>query len=515
MKACYAEQMRNIDRLAVEDGSIPSIILMENAALACVDALNEKFEDLSQKSIAVFCGKGNNGGDGFAIARHLYNHGINVTVFLVCGDEFCGDASVNFDIIEKMGIRIEHIYDADILDYVIPSFDIVVDAIFGTGIKGELTGISCDTIEKINLFSKYILSVDIPSGMNCDTGEICGVCVKADMTVTFAAYKIGMFLYPAADYTGEIKVKDIAIPSYIINKAPVAAEVIDDKFFAGNFPKRQNDSHKGDYGKILVIGGSTGLSGAVYMAGTAALNCGAGLVTLAVPESLNSILEAKTTEVMTVPMKEHNGCFSGLCVHELIKRAEQSDIVLIGPGMGRSEDCKLILERILSNSKNTVVVDADALNLLSEDMRILENCTCPLIFTPHEMEMSRLTGLDIEYIRANRISVSKAFCEKYGVTLILKGNHTVVTAPDGLQYINNTGNAGLAKGGSGDVLAGIVAAFAARGMEEPLAAAMAVYLHGKSADAVKEENGIEAVNATKVIEALGKTIDNINNKYYR
>ena len=516
MKACYARQVRDIDRLAAERAGIPSVILMENAALACVNALFGKFPDMRQKRAAVFCGKGNNGGDGFAIARHLYNRGVDTAVFLVCGDEFKGDAQINFDIIEGMGVHMEHVYNTDVLDYIIPSYDIVIDAIYGTGIHGEVTGISRETIEKINGFSRFIMSVDVPSGMNSDTGEICGVCVKADMTVTFAAYKTGMFLYPAADLTGEVILDKISIPDYIINEAESAAEVMDDEMFAERFPKRRNDSHKGDYGKVLVIGGSRGMSGAPYMAGTAALNAGAGLVTIAAPECINQILETKTTEVMTAPIACGDGHFSAEGAAELMVRAEKADAVLIGPGMGTSEGCRAVLRELLKSAKQTVIVDADALNILAQDMDMLKSCTCPLIFTPHEMELSRLTGLSVGEIRADRLGVSKEFSEKYGVTLILKGHHTIVTAPDGLQYINNTGNAGLAKGGSGDVLAGITAAFAARGIEETAAAAMAVYLHGRSGDIVMKKRGIESVTASAVAGALGEALDTVCRPiYYR
>lgn len=506
MKVCTASQMRNIDRMTISTGGIPGIVLMENAAMACVDAINKKFSVLKNKRIAIFCGKGNNGGDGFAVARLLFNKGADVSVYLVCGDEFNGDALINFDIIDRMGIHIEQVYDTGTLDLIIPSYDIVVDAIYGTGIHGEVQGISREVIQKINGFSKYLISIDVPSGMNSDTGEICGVCVNADMTVTFAAYKLGMFLYPAADCTGEILLYDISIPEYILQCSETSAEVLSAEDFAELFPKRKNNSHKGDYGKLLIVGGSKGMSGSVYMASEAALNSGAGLITIAAPECINDILESKTTEVMTAPMRDTNGHFSAISAMDIIERAEKVDAVLIGPGMGTSNDCKIILEELLKNAKTPVIVDADALNILAKNMDILEKCSCPLIFTPHEMEISRLTGLDIEYIKNNRLSVSKEFCEKYGVTLILKGHHTIVTAPDGLQYINNTGNSGLAKGGSGDVLAGITAAMSARGISEPQAAALAVYLHGAAADMVMENRGIEGVTPMLTVNEIGPAI---------
>lgn len=514
MKACYANQVRNIDKSAEHDGAMPSIILMENAGLACVEELGKRF-NLYNKRAAVFCGKGNNGGDGFAIARMLHNRGAQVSVFLVCGDEFRGDAGINYDIIEKMPINIETIYDTEMLECIIPSFDIVIDAIFGTGVRGKIEGIPAYVIEKINKYAKFIMSVDIPSGLNSDTGEICGVCIKADVTVTFAAYKVGMFFYPGADYTGEIVLDKISIPDYIIDNAEFAAKVMDDDEFARIFPMRKNNSQKGDYGKLIAIGGSKGMSGAIYMAGEAALNAGAGLVTLAVPKCINDILEIKTTEAMTLPISDMDGCFGLSAADEVVGYINRADAVLVGPGMGRNENNHNVIQKILQSSGVPVIVDADALNVIAQDMDMLKNCTSDLIFTPHEMEMSRLTGMDLEYIQKNRLTVAKDFAEKYGVTLILKGHHTIVTAPDGLQYINNTGNSGLAKGGSGDVLAGIVSAFAARGISASQAAVMAVYVHGRAADYVMNENGIESVTAKSLIKAIGKTIDSICTKNYR
>ncbi|MBR0028588.1 MAG: NAD(P)H-hydrate epimerase, partial [Clostridia bacterium] len=222
MKACYAAQMRAVDKAATEKGGIPSIILMENAALACVNELKKDFGSLKQKRIAIFCGKGNNGGDGFAIARHLHNAGAIVSVYLVCGNEFKGDAKINFDIIKKMDINIDIISDTENLRYIVRANEIIIDAIYGTGIHGSVTGLSYDVINEINENSRYTLCVDVPSGINSDSGEVCGICIKADKTVTFAAYKVGMLLFPAADFTGEVTVADISIPDYIIEEEGIS-----------------------------------------------------------------------------------------------------------------------------------------------------------------------------------------------------------------------------------------------------------------------------------------------------
>ena len=494
--------MRAVDKAASETGGIPSIVLMENAAIACVDEMKKDFGDLTRKRIAVFCGKGNNGGDGFAAARHLHNMGAEVSVYLVCGNEFKGDAKINFDIIKKMNVNIDVVSDTENLKYIIRSNDIIIDAIYGTGIHGTVGGISYDVINEINENSKYTLAVDVPSGINSDSGEICGICVRADKTVTFAAYKVGMLMFPAADFTGKVTVKDISIPDYIIEGQNININVTDEEFVRASFPARENNSQKGDYGKVLVIAGSAGMTGAAYLSSQSAVVSGSGLVTLALPKGLNGAMEAKTTEVMTLPVDDINGHISADASEEILERIDKADAVLIGPGLGRSSDAARVLKNVLSSSKVPVIVDADGINAAAKNMDMLSDCTCPVIFTPHTVEMARLTGLDRDYIEENRLVVSKEFAEEYGVTVILKGHHTIVTASDGEQYINITGNPGLATGGSGDVLAGITASLAARGINEAAAAAMAVYIHGKAGDIAKDKYGMESVTASRVMKSI-------------
>ncbi len=494
--------MRNADKVSIEKAGIPGIVLMENAARGCVDELLKDFPDIKEKSVACFCGKGNNGGDGLAIARLLSRLGCRVTVFLTHGDSFKGDALINREIINHMNCRICHVPD-NISDLV-HSFDIIVDAIFGTGMYGMVDDDTFSLISAINNSNKYVLSVDIPSGISADTGEIWGICVNATRTVTFGAYKTGLFLFPGCDYTGEITLCDICTPDFVLSD--INKFVTDEDFVRDNLPRRKKNSQKSDYGKVLIIGGRQGMTGAPAMAAEAALRMGAGLVTVGVCKSLNSVLEEKLTEAMTYPLAEADGHLSRDASTQIKKLMERADAVLFGPGVGTSADIYELLKAVMESCTVPLIIDADGLNVLASYTELLEKCSCSLIFTPHEVEMSRLLKTTLSEVTENRIGVAHDFAQENGVTLILKGHHTIVTAEDGTQYINITGNPGLATGGSGDVLAGMVAALAARGLKGDIAAAVAVYLHGKSGDIAAENLGEDSLIATDIIKFLPQAI---------
>ncbi len=514
-KVCLAEEMRNIDRIAIDLYQIPGIVLMENAALACVEVLNADFT-LKDKSFCVVCGKGNNGGDGLAIARYLFNAGAKVEIVLVSGSEYSGDAKINYDIAESMDIPMEEVLNIDDFINTVTDCDVIVDAILGTGAKGDITGFLYDVIKAINENNKYVLSVDVPSGINSDTGEILSIAINATKTVTFGAYKRGMFLYPAADFTGDISVAPISIPQSVIDAQGININVTDANFVKELIKKRKNNSHKSDYGKLLIIAGSKGMSGAAYLSGEAALKSGAGLITIACPECINNVLESKTTEVMTMPLDDNDGCISYNGISKLLKKVSEADAVLIGPGLGRGRDIVEVVKEVLRRSTVPVIVDADALYAVSQDVNMLKECTCELVFTPHAMEMSRLTGIDVKEIESDRINVSRDFSDETGAVLLLKGHHTLVTSPSLKQYINNTGNAGMASAGSGDVLAGIISALIAKGIDCTHAAVAGAYIHGLAGDIAETKYGTEYMSATNIIECLGEAfcrilqVDKIN-----
>ncbi len=503
-KVCTADEMRNIDKKAVENG-ISSLVLMENAGLRCVDELLVKFKNLKGLKVGIFSGKGNNGGDGFVIARQLLRLGAIVDVFTVLGRDFSPDARVNFNLLQSTDCSVME--NTEFPEYEIPLYDIVIDAIFGTGIKGAVSGDIADTIEAINRNARFIMSVDVPSGINADTGEVLGACIKADMTVTFQCYKRGLLLYPAADFTGEIKCVDICIPNNLTEDIKI--NVTDLDFAKSVFPKRYDNSQKGDYGKVLIIAGSLGMSGAAYLSGEACIRSGSGLVTVLCPDVINPVLEQKTTEVMTHAVKSYDGKISKDAIPEIVRMLPRFDVVLFGPGVGRNPDIDEVLKAVIKNCEVPLIIDADGLFALSKNPDIISECRCSLILTPHEMEMSRLTGKDISYIKENRLLVAKEFSEENGVTLILKGHHTIVTSTDSMQYINIKGNSGMATGGSGDVLAGICASLLARGITDDEASALSVLIHSLAGDLAKERYGENSVTATGILECIPDAIRGI------
>lgn len=498
---CTAAEMRTLDRMSAETVGIDGIVLMENAALACVEVLSCRF-DIKNTSFAVFCGKGNNGGDGFAIARHLFNKGADVVVYLTSGSSFEGDALKNYRILRTLGVTVIELDSSEYLKSFIKSADCVIDAILGTGISGAPHGMAAYAIDAINEFADFVLSVDVPSGINSDSGDVRGNAVKADITVTFAAYKRGMFLFPAADFTGEIILKDISIPQVVSDTAGGSFFLSTLDGIKSVYPKRKNNSHKGDYGKILIVGGSVGMAGAVAMSAKAAVRCGAGLVTAAVPASVNNVIQEKIDEVMTIPLPEEGGRIAKSAAERLARRANIEGAVLFGPGLGRSDGLVEFTKEFLPLLTVPTVIDADGIYALSKLPGLLQSCRAEIILTPHSAELGYLVGTTAEEVEKDRFSVSADYAAKNGVTLILKGHHTIITAPDGDTAVNPTGNSGMAGAGSGDVLAGMVVSLVARGMSPFDAAVSAVYLHGAAGDLAAERLGKDAMCAGDIIGAI-------------
>jgi len=504
-----AEQMRELDRRASDEFGIPSIILMENAGLRTFDVVYDILQEIGGNRVTVVCGKGNNGGDGFVVARHLSQAGADVEVYLIGRkDDVKGDARVNLKIAEKSDIPITELTDLSDLMYSLDESDLIVDAIFGTGIKGEITGLARDVIDTINASGKYVVSVDMPSGLDSDTGQVLGSCVKADATVTFALPKIGLAAYPGISYAGEVTVVDIGIPELAFRTAGINTFVVDAEDIRIRLPKRPADANKGTFGKVAIIAGSAGMTGAAAMAGMAAVRIGAGLVTLGVPESLNDILEAKVTEVMTVSFPETpERSFSRAAVEKSLELIRRCDAVAIGPGIGRNPETVAFVHDILPKIDVPLVIDADGLNAIAEDVTVFEKQKSPAVITPHPGEMARLTGTPIEAIQSNRLKAAKDAAVRFGVTVVLKGAATVTASPDGEAWVNSTGSVALASGGTGDVLTGAITGLLAQGLSTLDAAICGVYIHGRAGELAEERYGSAGTAATDLLPLLPLAIN--------
>lgn len=511
MRIVTAEQMRELDRRATEEFGVPSIILMENAGLRTFDAAYRMLSEVDGYRVTIVAGRGNNGGDGFVVARHMRQVGADVRVLLVGkAEDIKGDAKVNLEIAARSGIPIEEVTDIDRVRTALAHSDLVVDALFGTGIRGEITGLPGEIIDAINECERPVLAVDLPSGLDADTGEICGRCVRADETVTFGLPKIGLAIYPGADYAGEVSVAEIGIPNAAVATAGVKTYVTDEEDVRYRIPTRPPDAHKGTFGHAAIIAGSVGMTGAAAMSGAAAVRIGAGLVTLGIPESLNDILEVKVTEVMTVPMPETDTrSFSLAAKSKALELIDRCDSVAVGPGLSRNaETIKFILE-LLPEIGKPMVIDADGLNAVAEDISVLQRLKAPAIITPHPGEMSRLTGTPTGDIQSNRLKTAQEAAKSLGVVVVLKGAATVIASPDGEAWINSTGSVAMASGGMGDVLTGAIVGLLAQGLSPVDAAISAVYIHGRAGEMAAEEVGLAGTAATDLLPRLPRAINEL------
>lgn len=512
MKVATADEIRQLDRTAIEDLGIPGVVLMENAGLHVVNVIRERYPDLQNKRMLIVCGKGNNGGDGFVVARHLFNQGVDVRVTLLAEKHLLkGDAKINFDVVAKMNIPVVEITSNEQLPAfrnLVQQADIVVDAILGTGLKEAVRGLYKHIIESLNKSRKPVIAVDIPSGLSADTGVVFGSCIRADVTVTFAVPKRGVILYPAADYVGDLEVVDISIPKRLIEHSDLKVHLLEYADVRGGFRKRLPNTHKGTYGHVLVLAGSPGKSGAAVMTGRSALRTGAGLVTLAIPENLRVPLEIPTLEVMTVSLPETiKGTISVDAYDEIIPLTKDKRVVAIGPGLTTHPSTVALVHRLIKTLEIPMVIDADGINAVAQKPDILLEAKAPIVLTPHPGEMARLAP-NIR-IQNNRIPVAQETAQKYHSFIILKGVRTIIASPDGSVFINPTGNPGMATAGTGDVLTGIIAGLISQNVIPVEAAKIGVFLHGLAGDIVAEEKGEYGMIAGDVIDAIPHAVKRI------
>jgi ADP-dependent NAD(P)H-hydrate dehydratase / NAD(P)H-hydrate epimerase len=507
MKLATAAEMRELDRRTIEEFGIPGIVLMENAGRAVVSAIVHKWGPVEGKFYCIFCGKGNNGGDGLVIARRLHNMGAKVSVRLF-SEVLKGDAATNLNAARKIGIQINPVKPGLAEETSEAAHaEAVIDAIFGTGLSQEIAEPYASVIKMINKKARKVVAVDVPSGVNSDSGRIMGTAVHADMTVTFGLPKRGLYLHPGAQASGEVKTAEIGIPKSAVDEAAINAHLLTKRRVQGLLPERKPDSHKGTYGHLLIIAGSAGKTGAGVLAARAALRCGVGLVTVAVPESLNDIFEEKLTEEMTVGLPETDErSLSYNALDKLLELLEGKTAAAIGPGISRNGDTARLVRELLPRVKIPVVLDADALNILSEDETPLDNMTVPVILTPHPAEAGRLLGIHTVQVQTDRPGAALELAKAHHCTVALKGARTLIASPDGKFYVNPTGNPGMATAGTGDVLTGVVSSFLAQGLDAGDAALLGVYAHGLAGDIASDEKGQAGLIAGDLIEALPMAI---------
>ena len=512
MKMLSPERMAAYDTYAIKIWGIPSAVLMENAGRSTYRLMKKGYLN-GARQIAVICGRGNNGGDGFVIARYALADGYKTKVYLLCrGEDLKGDAALNMRLYRSLGGEVvECDNNPKIVKEGLNDADIVVDAIFGTGLSKEVKGKERVTIEEINRSGKPVIAVDMPSGIDGKKGVPLGVAVKAMHTFTYGYPKPGQIIYPGADHTGKLTVIDISIPSIAENEIGVDGHVVDGEMVRGFLRPRQSSSHKGTYGHAAIIAGSVGKTGAAHMASLAALKIGAGLVTLAIPESLNAIMEVKLTEVMTYPVEDKGkGCFALSSLKKLMDFIEDKDVVVIGPGLSQFGETMEVVRKLFTEVKKPLVIDADGINAFQGHLNLLKKTKGEAVLTPHPGELARIMGMTPQEVNADRIGIGAKFVEKYGINLLLKGARSILFTTDGGVFINLTGNPALAKGGSGDILTGFIGGLAAQGYTLAQSAVIGAYLHGYIADTWCDDTGSDIdLLAGDLLDGVGRAMKEV------
>ena len=505
MRILTAPEMRAVDQRAITEIGVPSLVLMENAAIGVVEAIAERYPTV--ETVAVFCGPGNNGGDGLAVARHLDARGYRLLTYLVTGSSSpSGDAAVQLAILERSGVPVEKIdAETDLTAVLAQARDgeLVVDALFGTGLSRPLSGHFADLVLGLGEIGRPVLAVDVPSGLDGSRAEVLGPSLRAEVTVTFAAPKVAHVLFPAAERVGEVVVTDLGIPSEVVASAPGDLHLLVGEELAACLLPRAATTHKGDVGHVLLVGGSPGKAGAAILAASAAVRGGAGLVTVAVPAQILATVDGGCLESMTLALSTaDDGGLNRAAASEVLAAARGRQAVAIGPGLGLAEDTVACVRHLCRDLAVPLVLDADGLNALGTDLSLLSSRPAVTVLTPHPGEMARLLGLSSAEVQRDRLSAARRAAEESGAVIILKGHRTLIADPEGGVYVNPTGNPGMATGGSGDVLTGLLAALLAQGYGVLAACQLAVYLHGLAGDLAVASGAPEAFRAGDLLASL-------------
>ena len=515
MRIYTCEQMREIERNA-NKGGMSYIKMMENAGEACAEKAYGIINRADKKnmSVCVLCGNGKNGGDGFVIARCLCKKGVRVGVVLVCGEPKAEEAADMYSLLKDLPVEISDLSCSAGESFgMIMSSDVIIDCIFGIGFKGEMRGAAAELVKDINSMNKTVISVDIPSGLEGDSGKVTGAHISANYTLAVSCKKPVHVLKPASDYCGKVFVINIGFGNkcYEIDGG-CAFLSADNKFVKDALPQREADSNKGDFGRVLCICGSKTMQGAAVLCAEAAVKSGAGLVTCAFPESAYCAIAPKLTEPLMMPLDDDGGFFGAGAEKPILDFLKKCSAVVIGCGIGVNENTEKIVCSVIENAECPIIIDADGINALSKNINILKTAKAQVILTPHPGEMARLTGLSVSEIQKKRIETARAFSSLSGAVIVLKGCNTVVASPDSAVCINPTGNAGMATGGSGDMLAGMIASFCAQGMSAQSAAVCGAYLHGLCGDELAKKTSMRALTPSAMIDYLPRLFSKFENK---
>jgi NAD(P)H-hydrate epimerase len=508
MKLATAQEIRNIDRRAIRDFGIPGPVLMENAASAIVSEMERFFRGLAGVKVGIICGKGNNGGEGLALARRLRTRGVPVRVALLAPfAALQGEAKLNLSILRKTDVEILPGASSKVLADVVGWSDILVDALLGVGLTSSLKGNYALAVEMMNAAGRPIVAVDVPTGVNADTGEVMGSAVRADLTVTMALPKRGLALHPGASLAGTVRVADIGIPPEVVEQERIPVSLLDHAAVRGTMAVRRKDAHKGSFGHLMIIAGSLGKAGAAVMAARGALRSGAGLVSVAVPMSQVPIIQQQVFEAMCIPAAESiDGTLGMGCQDELITASRMMSAAAIGPGLTTHYETVQAVRDLVQRLTVPLVLDADALNALAGATGLLRRTKAAVVLTPHPGEMARLLGTTAGAVQRDRIGTAQDFARKHGVTVVLKGAGTVVATPRGEAFVNASGNPGMATGGTGDVLTGMIGSLLAQGYGPEDAARLGVHLHGLAGDLAVREKGEAGMIAGDLIEMIPAAI---------
>ncbi len=502
MRVLKPQEMQALDALAVKRGADP-LALMERAGRAVAEQARDILSSCIDRRVTVVCARGKNGGDGLVAARYLSEWGALVEVFLLDPvEELHPDSLRNLRRMKESGIDWIP-YEVGSLRESLGRADLVVDALFGIGFRGRAEGAYGECIDEINSSGRPVLAVDIPSGVDGLTGAVKGPAVRALRTVTFAYPKTGLYLYPGAALVGELVVRDIGIPHELLGEVAESDIQAIDQQVEDLYPQRPPDAHKGSCGRVLLLAGSPGLTGAAALASRAVLRSGAGVATLGVAESLNPVLEVKLTEVMTLPLPEDPpGHLCEACLRPVMAAMERHDVLALGPGLGTAEGTSSLVRALLEGVEKPVVLDADGLNCLNGDTGPLERREAPAVLTPHPGELARLMGSTVAEVEEDRLAAASEAASRTGCVVVLKGAHTVIAGPEGRIGINTSGHPGMATAGSGDVLTGCVSTFLAQGLVPFEAACCAVYLHGKAGELAAHMGGEVGMLAGDIVSCL-------------